>query len=74
MTISNHCCCPYTKGQYEFTTRFDCPKAFKISNPKGCGLNVTIVSVSRTALFQNPFCEKVNWNVIVIGMKSFDFT
>lgn len=52
MTISNHCCCPYTKGQYEFTTRFDyCPKALKISNPKVCGLNVTIVSVSLNGSF-----------------------
>lgn len=51
MTISNHCCCPYTKGQYEFTTRFDCPKAFKISNPKVCGLNVIILSVSLNGSF-----------------------
>lgn len=51
MTISNHCCCPYTEGQYEFTTRFDCPKAFKISNPKVCGLNVIIVSVSLNGFF-----------------------
>ena len=51
MTISNHCCCPYTKGQYEFTTRFDCPKAFKISNRKVCGLNVIIVSVSLNGSF-----------------------